>query len=82
MGFRPGNTVYDKHTSFESAGLHPQIHRAVLEIPEVPYTISGKKTESPVKKIMMGLDPTKVIKKDALKNPSALNYFIELAKSN
>ncbi len=51
----------------------------ILEIPEVPYTISGKKTEAPVKKILMGKDPSKAIKKDALRNPQVLEYFIELA---
>lgn len=53
----------------------------ILEITEVPYTISGKKTEAPVKKILMGQDPENVIKPDALKNAAALNYFVELAKT-
>ena len=53
----------------------------ILEIQEVPYTISGKKTETPVKKILMGQKVSDVIKPDALKNPQALEYFVELSKS-
>lgn len=51
----------------------------IIEIDEVPYTISGKKTESPVKKILMGIPVEKAIKKDALRNPSALEFFVKLA---
>ncbi len=51
----------------------------ILEVDEIPYTISGKKTEAPVKKILMGHSPAKAIKKDALRNPSALEYFVKLA---
>jgi len=52
----------------------------IIQIPEVPYTISGKKVETPVKKILMGKDLNKALNKDALKNPDALNFFIEYAK--
>jgi acetoacetyl-CoA synthetase len=51
----------------------------IIEIGEVPYTISGKKTESPVKKILMGIPIEKAIKKDALRNPTALDFFVKLA---
>lgn len=51
----------------------------IIAIGEVPYTISGKKTEAPVKKILMGHSPEKAIKKDALRNPEALDFFIKLA---
>ena len=50
----------------------------VIQIEEVPYTISGKKTEAPVKKILMGKSLEKSLNKDALKNPQALDFFIEL----
>lgn len=51
----------------------------ITEVDEIPYTISGKKTETPVKKILMGLPADKTIKKDALRNPAALDFFIKLA---
>lgn len=52
----------------------------IIEAPEIPYTISGKKTETPVKKVLMGKDISKSMNKDALKNPKAMDFFIELAK--
>ncbi|MBL3658486.1 acetoacetate--CoA ligase [Fulvivirga sediminis] len=52
----------------------------VIAINEIPYTISGKKTETPVKKVLMGKDIKQAMNKDALKNPDAMNFFINLAK--
>lgn len=53
----------------------------IIVVPDIPYTISGKKTETPVKKILMGKDPGKVVNEGSLKNPESMNYFIELAKA-
>ncbi len=51
----------------------------IIEVPDIPYTISGKKLEAPVKKIMMGMPPEKAASKDALRNPQAWDYFLDLA---
>lgn len=48
---------------------------AVYQINEVPYTISGKKLETPIKKILSGVDPSLVTSKDTLRNPAALDQF-------
>jgi len=45
----------------------------------VPRTLSGKKLEVPVKKILAGVDPDKAVSKDALQNPDALAPFLRLA---
>jgi acetoacetyl-CoA synthetase len=47
----------------------------IIEISEVPYTISGKKMETPIKKILQGQSVEKVISKDAMRNPSAIDFF-------
>jgi acetoacetyl-CoA synthetase len=52
----------------------------IIIAPDIPYTISGKKTETPVKKILMGKDPKKVINAGALRNPESLNFFVNLVK--
>ncbi|MEO1450493.1 MAG: acetoacetate--CoA ligase [Bacteroidota bacterium] len=49
----------------------------IIAIPEIPYTISGKKMETPVKKILMGIDPAKAVSRDAMKNPEAIEFFME-----
>ena len=51
----------------------------VRAIAAVPRTLSGKVVEVPTKRIMMGADPTKVVSRDSLANPEALDYFVELA---
>jgi acetoacetyl-CoA synthetase len=48
----------------------------IYGVNEIPYTISGKKMEAPVKKILMGMDVSKAASKDTMKNPHALDYFI------
>ncbi|MGE0772929.1 MAG: acetoacetate--CoA ligase [Cyclobacteriaceae bacterium] len=48
----------------------------ILVTPDIPYTISGKKTEPPVKKIFMGKDPEKVVNKGALRNPESIQFYI------
>jgi acetoacetyl-CoA synthetase len=50
----------------------------IISVPDVPYTISGKKTETPVKKVLMGKDPSKVVNAGALRNPRSMDFFIEL----
>jgi acetoacetyl-CoA synthetase len=51
-----------------------------IVIKEVPYTISGKKMETPVKKIMMGLPIEKAVSKDAMRNPDSLSFFENIKK--
>jgi acetoacetyl-CoA synthetase len=46
-------------------------------IAEVPRTLSGKKLEVPVKKILMGADPARAASRDSLSNPAALDFFVE-----
>ena len=45
----------------------------------VPRTLSGKVVEVPVKRILMGADPAKVVSRDSLADPEALDYFVALA---
>jgi acetoacetyl-CoA synthetase len=51
----------------------------VKAIAAVPRTLSGKVVEVPTKRILMGADPAKVVSRDSLANPEALDYFVELA---
>jgi acetoacetyl-CoA synthetase len=51
----------------------------IIEAPDIPYTISGKKTETPVKKILLGANPTKALNRDVLRNPQSMDFFIDLA---
>jgi len=52
----------------------------VLQVAEIPRTLSGKVLEVPVKKILTGTPPEDAASRDSLANPAALDYFIELAE--
>ncbi len=52
----------------------------IYAIEAIPYTLTGKKLEVPVKKILMGADPEKTANPDTMANPAALDYFIAFAK--
>jgi acetoacetyl-CoA synthetase len=51
----------------------------VRAVAAVPRTLSGKVVEVPVKRILMGADPAKVVSRDSLANPEALDWFVGLA---
>jgi acetoacetyl-CoA synthetase len=52
----------------------------IIAVPDIPYTISGKKTETPVKKVLMGKDPKEVVNSGSLRNPKSMEFFIAMAK--
>ncbi len=51
----------------------------VFAVAEVPRTLSGKILEVPVKRILSGTPPEQAASRDSLANPSALDWFVELA---
>lgn len=50
----------------------------IIQVPEIPYTISGKKMEIPVKKLLMGHPLGEVASPGAMKNPKALEHFLSV----
>jgi len=52
----------------------------IVQIAEVPRTLSGKKLEVPVKKLLMGMPPEKALNIGAVGNPAAVEFFIEFAR--
>ncbi len=52
---------------------------AIVAVPDVPRTLSGKKLEVPVKKILMGAPVERAANPDSLRNPELLPFFVELA---
>jgi acetoacetyl-CoA synthetase len=54
---------------------------AVIAVPSVPRTLSGKKCEVPVKRILGGADIAAAISRDALADPEAFDRFIAAARA-
>jgi acetoacetyl-CoA synthetase len=53
----------------------------IVRIAEVPRTLSGKKLEVPVKKILQGAEPERAASRESLANPEALDAFSAMAKA-
>jgi acetoacetyl-CoA synthetase len=53
----------------------------ICAIAAVPRTLSGKKLEVPIKRILLGADPAKVSSRDTLANPQALDELVSLIAS-
>ena len=53
----------------------------IVEIKEVPRTLSGKKLEVPVKKLLLGGDPARVVNRDSMANPDCFDFFIAYANA-
>jgi acetoacetyl-CoA synthetase len=51
----------------------------IVQIPEVPRTLSNKKLEVPVKKILLGAAPESTASRDSLANPDALDWIAEFS---
>ncbi|MEO8936317.1 MAG: acetoacetate--CoA ligase [Burkholderiaceae bacterium] len=53
----------------------------VFAIASVPRTLSGKKLELPIKRLLMGYGIDQVVNRDAMANPESMDWFIALAAS-
>ncbi len=51
----------------------------VYAVDEIPYTLTGKKLEVPVRKILMGADLEHAVSRDAMQNPGSIDTFIRFA---
>ena len=49
----------------------------IFEVPQIPYTISGKKVEVPIKKLLMGYNSNLALSLDSLRNPESIDWFID-----
>jgi acetoacetyl-CoA synthetase len=54
---------------------------AIEAVPAVPRTLSGKKLEVPVKRILSGTPADEAASRDALIDPGALDYFIRVFRA-
>jgi acetoacetyl-CoA synthetase len=82
---RPGRALDDAMKSRINdairAALSPRfVPDEIFAVTEIPRTLSGKKQELPVKKLLLGQPIEKVVNRDAMANPASLDWFVELAR--
>jgi acetoacetyl-CoA synthetase len=52
----------------------------IFAVEQVPRTLSGKKIEVPVRKILMGYPLEQAANLDAISNPESIQFFVDLAQ--
>ncbi len=55
------------------------VPNAIFSVTEIPRTLSGKKQELPIKKLLLGAPIDKVVNKDAMANPECLAWYVAFA---
>lgn len=50
--------------------------------PGIPYTLTGKKMEVPIRRLMMGTAPEKVASKDAMAVPAIFDWYVDFANKS
>jgi acetoacetyl-CoA synthetase len=83
---REGNTLDDAlQTRLRQAirdKLSPRfVPDEIVQVADVPRTLTGKKQELPVKKLMLGKALSEVVNKDACANPSAFGPIVAFARA-
>ena len=57
------------------------IPNEIVHAPAIPRTLTGKKQELPIKKLMLGQPIDKVLNRDAMANPECLAWYEAYAKA-
>ena len=53
----------------------------IIQVPQIPTTLTGKKLEVPVRKILLGTPLEKAANPSAMANPASLDAFLEYART-
>ena len=82
---RPGLQLDDALTTRLNnaikTALSPRfVPNAIFQVPDIPRTLSGKKQELPIKKLLLGQPLAKVINLDAMANPACLGWYVDFAQ--
>jgi acetoacetyl-CoA synthetase len=80
----PGTAVDDQLRKRVAATLRRELSPRhvpdeIIAVPAIPRTLTGKKLETPVKRILRGEAAERVASRDALADPGALDSFVALA---
>ncbi len=52
----------------------------IFQVAEIPRTLTGKKQELPIKKLLLGQPIEKVVNKDAMANAACLDWYVAFAQ--
>ena len=76
------DTVRTKLVEAIKTALSPRfVPNGIFQVAEIPRTLSGKKQELPIKKLLLGQPLDKVVNREAMANPGCLEWYVEFARS-
>jgi acetoacetyl-CoA synthetase len=79
-GGEVGNELRDEIGRTLRTALSPRhVPDAIVAVPAIPRTLTGKKLEVPVKRILAGRSSAEVVSTDALADPRSIGPFVEYA---
>ena len=84
---RPGVTLDDalreRIAGAIRSALSPRfVPDDIVQVAEIPRTLSGKKQELPIKKLLLGQPLDKVVNRDAMANPGCLGWYVAFANAH
>jgi acetoacetyl-CoA synthetase len=67
-------------TAIRDALSARHVPNEIVQVAAIPRTLSGKKMELPVKKLLLGADAAKVMNRDAMANADCVSWFADYAE--
>jgi acetoacetyl-CoA synthetase len=75
------DAVHTKIVDAIKTALSPRfVPNEIFQVAEIPRTLSGKKQELPIKKLLLGQPIEKVVNREAMANPGCLEWYVNLAR--
>ncbi len=75
-------SLREKIVASIKTALSPRfVPNEIFQVAEIPRTLSGKKQELPIKKLLLGQPIEKVVNREAMANPACLDWYVALALS-
>jgi acetoacetyl-CoA synthetase len=78
-----GGSTFEAETQINNAieaGLSRRfLPSEICAVPEIPWTLSGKKQELPIKKLLLSHPLEKIVNEDAMANPGCLDWYLAFA---
>jgi acetoacetyl-CoA synthetase len=77
----PGSTLDDDLAAAIKRALRTELSPrhvpdVIAEVPMIPRTLSGKKLEVPIKRMLLGMPAVQAASRDSLANPEALDHIV------
>ena len=80
-GLRLDEPLRAKLNQSIKTALSPRfIPNDIFQVTEIPRTLSGKKQELPIKKLLLGQPIEKVINQEAMANPACMDWYVAFAR--